>query len=120
MSSTARMLTLVAVLVGLATVLMVSAATAQRRPVIGVLSPFVGADSTFLLVVLVRRTGLTGLALAAGQGACRGSSAGLRFGKRRLLIFRIDTFLAKEEGSLKLGKRRRALAIAIVSKHAPR
>ena len=48
MSSTARMLTLVAVLVGLAPVLIVSPATAQRRPVVGVLSPFVDADSTFL------------------------------------------------------------------------
>ena len=42
------MLTLVAVLVGLAPVLIVSPAAAQRRPVIGVLSPFVDADSTFL------------------------------------------------------------------------
>jgi len=42
------MLTLVAVLVGLAPVLIVSPATAQRRPVVGVLSPFVDADSTFL------------------------------------------------------------------------
>ena len=48
MSLTARMLTLVAVLVGLAPVLIVSPAAAQRRPVIGVLSPFVDADSTFL------------------------------------------------------------------------
>ena len=48
MSSTARMLTLVAVLIGLAPVLIVSPATAQRRPVIGVLSPFVDSDSTFL------------------------------------------------------------------------
>jgi putative ABC transport system substrate-binding protein len=48
MSLTARMLTLVAVLVGLAPVLIVSPAAAQRRPVIGVLSPFVDADSSFL------------------------------------------------------------------------
>jgi putative ABC transport system substrate-binding protein len=36
------------VLVGLAPVLIVSPAAAQRRPVIGVLSPFVDAESTFL------------------------------------------------------------------------